>query len=444
MGLEALRPVYGRNGDAMTREVRSNFFDRALVPIERGNRASLRAKRLFRFGLFGLESYLRTELGIYGWVLKIKAIRKLLGDAIKSKQFGKIDFLHFMSLQKLPISLSGGNSGLCDFRITATQEAIGHLTMRALILTAGGLISARVLQAWLGSGHSVGAIWVDTAGPDLLPPQDRLLGLTAPAWSVSALARAHRIPIVPSPDLSDFTTASETIRRLNADVLISTLTLTIIPGAILDLFPGRAVNFHPALLPHYRGPNPRAGMILDGKAREFGGVTVHCLSPRIDEGDIIGFRQVPHDAAEGFIVWNVRQARAAGALVKGELQAYLSGTRQAAPQPSGPGSYRNVDRSELTLSGTHSAAHTKWLCDQFCDAGWIDFQHDQAAPRCPVGRFIGVIGPPTGTPVRVGRVFIEFDAADARVRVAKRGSWSIFSRLVRYLKAIVTSRRDEA
>lgn len=317
--------------------------------------------------------------------------------------------------------------------------------MKAVVLTAGGLISARVLQAWLGSGHSVGAIWVDTAGPDLLPPQDRLLGLPAPAWSVSALARAHRIPIVPSPDLSDFTTASETIRRLNADVLISTLTLTIIPGAILDLFPGRAVNFHPALLPHYRGPNPRAGMILDGKAREFGGVTVHCLSPRIDEGDIIGFRQVPHDAAEGFIPWNVRQAQAAGELVEQELQGYLSGGAKAIPQPKGAGSFRKVGRSELTLSNDHSASHTEWLCSQLCDAGWIKFRHARPneTPRdYAVGRFIRRVGPRTDGASQIGRFAIEFDAADARVRVARRGPWSMSSRIARYLMAIAGSERS--
>jgi hypothetical protein len=87
------------------------------------------------------------------------------------------------------------------------------------------------------------------------------------------------------------------------------MTHQIVPENILALFPGRAVNFHPAILPHYRGPNPRAGMILDGKADLYGGITLHCLSRGIDRGDIIAMRKVPTMLAAasfiGMFAWRV-------------------------------------------------------------------------------------------------------------------------------------------
>ena len=69
-------------------------------------------------------------------------------------------------------------------------------------------------------------------------------------------ARRYSIPIRRNPELSTWTGASTAISKLHADVLITAVTGQIVPESILSLFPGRAVNFHPSLLPHYRGPMP--------------------------------------------------------------------------------------------------------------------------------------------------------------------------------------------
>lgn len=196
--------------------------------------------------------------------------------------------------------------------------------MKAVILTSGGLIAARILSSWLGAGHSVAALWTGTKDPDQVLGGDRTLGLVAHAWSIAALVRRHSIPVLSNPKLSSPEAEAE-IARLGSDMLITAMTHQIVPERILARFPGRAVNIHPALLPHYRGPSPRIGMLLDGTAGMCGGVTLHCLARGIDEGDIIGLRAVPYDVAHGFIDWDVRLAAAAGELVQNELQAYLRG-----------------------------------------------------------------------------------------------------------------------
>jgi methionyl-tRNA formyltransferase len=219
--------------------------------------------------------------------------------------------------------------------------------MKALILTSGGPMAARIVNAWLAGGNAVSALWVGQKMQRRAFHEDRVLGLAAPSWSVTALARRYRIPIETHPKLSAWKDADTALERLNADVLITAMTLDIIPRSILSRFEGRAVNFHPALLPHYRGPSPRIGMILDDTASLHGGMTLHCLSPEIDRGDIVGSRTVPYDGAQGFIDWDVRLARAAGDLVEHELARYLRGRWSRPPNPLARGATERWTRPRL-------------------------------------------------------------------------------------------------
>jgi methionyl-tRNA formyltransferase len=312
--------------------------------------------------------------------------------------------------------------------------------MKALILTTGGIISAKILSTWISSGNSVAALWIGSINPERFLRRDRALGNVMPSWSIWALARRYGVPVHCNSELSSWVEADVAIKRLRADVLITAMTHQIVPQNILGLFSGRAVNFHPAVLPHYRGPNPRAGMILDGKGALYGGVTLHCLSREIDKGDIIGVRVVPYDPDRGFIYWNVSQARAAGDLVEKELKDYLRGTLIPHPQSALNGNYRKVDSSEVTLSENHSASRTKWLCDQLGASGWIRFSQSDNEKPSVVCRFIRSVGPRQFGAARISRFAFEFDAADARVRVARRSYWVLTVHFVMYLLAIIRTR----
>ena len=114
-------------------------------------------------------------------------------------------------------------------------------------------------------------------------------------------------------------------------------------------------------------------MILDGEATQYGGVTLHCLSPALDEGDIIGFRPVPYTAKASYTGMSARHMRRE-ILLRTSLQRYLNGTLKATPQRDSAVSYRRVRASELTLSQEQSASHAEWLCDRLSDSGWIRFR----------------------------------------------------------------------
>jgi methionyl-tRNA formyltransferase len=254
------------------------------------------------------------------------------------------------------------------------------------------------------------------------------------------MAQHYNIPIQGNVKLSTWTQAYSEIQRLDAELLITAMTKQIVPESILSQMSGRAVNFHPSLLPYYRGPHPRLGMILDGKADQYGGVTLHCLSRGIDKGDIIGFRKVPYDASRGFIYWNVCLARAAGDLVQKELQGYLDGTLRSYPQPAQAGNYRRVSENEATLSGEYTASQIKWLCDQLAASGSVRYQ-SQRKKKYVISQFVRQTGSRMSKAERIGHFTIEFDAADARVKVARRRGWTLLLQVVLHWLAIVGTRR---
>jgi phosphoribosylglycinamide formyltransferase-1 len=66
--------------------------------------------------------------------------------------------------------------------------------------------------------------------------------------------------------------------------------LWLVPGNMVDTFPGRIVNIHPALLPKYGGKGMYGlsvhSAVLESKDPETG-ITIHFVNKKYDEGNII-------------------------------------------------------------------------------------------------------------------------------------------------------------
>jgi methionyl-tRNA formyltransferase len=74
------------------------------------------------------------------------------------------------------------------------------------------------------------------------------------------------------------------LQQQNPDVAYVLTFNHKIPGSVLDQLPRGFFNFHFALLPQYRGPQP---LFWQLKNREpFGGISVHQMTERIDEGPL--------------------------------------------------------------------------------------------------------------------------------------------------------------
>jgi methionyl-tRNA formyltransferase len=83
----------------------------------------------------------------------------------------------------------------------------------------------------------------------------------------------------------------ERIRHLQPDVLVCASYSRLIPSEILKVPRYGAYNFHPSLLPRWRGPDPVRRAIFHGDP--FTGVSVHQMTSKFDEGGILFQKRIP-------------------------------------------------------------------------------------------------------------------------------------------------------
>lgn len=81
------------------------------------------------------------------------------------------------------------------------------------------------------------------------------------------------------------------IDGLAPDLLVLAYVTDRVPGEVIRLFPCGGINYHPSLLPRYRGGSAIAWAIICGEKET--GVTIHYIDEGIDTGDIILQESVP-------------------------------------------------------------------------------------------------------------------------------------------------------
>lgn len=75
------------------------------------------------------------------------------------------------------------------------------------------------------------------------------------------------------------------LRDLSPDLILVSTFKQILGKNVLGLPSLGAVNFHPSLLPRYRGPCPTNNVLLNDESVT--GVTVHYMTEELDEGNIL-------------------------------------------------------------------------------------------------------------------------------------------------------------
>jgi phosphoribosylglycinamide formyltransferase-1 len=91
-------------------------------------------------------------------------------------------------------------------------------------------------------------------------------------------------------DFYESTRILELLREHSIDYLILAGFLWLVPDFLLNAFPGRILNIHPALLPRYGGKG-MYGMkvhesVISSHDRE-SGITIHLVNERYDDGQIL-------------------------------------------------------------------------------------------------------------------------------------------------------------
>jgi phosphoribosylglycinamide formyltransferase-1 len=119
-----------------------------------------------------------------------------------------------------------------------------------------------------------------------------LLLCNKPGANVIARAEKAGVPTIVF-NRSDFYESDKIIRLLkdqHIDLIVLAGFLWMIPGELIQAFPRRIVNIHPALLPKFGGKG-MYGMNVHKAVMEAGeknsGITIHFVDENYDEGEII-------------------------------------------------------------------------------------------------------------------------------------------------------------
>ncbi|WP_343154708.1 methionyl-tRNA formyltransferase [Buchnera aphidicola (Pseudoregma panicola)] len=101
---------------------------------------------------------------------------------------------------------------------------------------------------------------------------------------VEKIAKKNFIPVIYKTNLNN----SKIIRKIkkkNPDIMIIVAYGEKIPEKIINIFPLKAINIHPSILPRWKGPSPIQRAILNGDKET--GISIILINEKIDSGNIL-------------------------------------------------------------------------------------------------------------------------------------------------------------
>ena len=110
------------------------------------------------------------------------------------------------------------------------------------------------------------------------------------------LAGQHGIPAAILADPANPAEWLGLLRGATVDLVVLAGFLKQVPAEVVEAYAGRIINIHPALLPDHGGPgmygrNVHRAVLARGDRES--GATVHLVTPRYDEGPVLGQARVP-------------------------------------------------------------------------------------------------------------------------------------------------------
>jgi UDP-4-amino-4-deoxy-L-arabinose formyltransferase / UDP-glucuronic acid dehydrogenase (UDP-4-keto-hexauronic acid decarboxylating) len=140
-------------------------------------------------------------------------------------------------------------------------------------------IGCKGIEALLKNGFKISAVFTHKNDP-----KENI-------WfdSVAELAASKGIPVFAPEDINHPIWVQR-IKKMNPDIIFSFYYRKIVKSAILDIPKYGCLNLHGSLLPKYRGRCPVNWVLVHGEKET--GVTLHYMTPKPDDGDIISRKKV--------------------------------------------------------------------------------------------------------------------------------------------------------
>jgi len=201
------------------------------------------------------------------------------------------------------------------------------------VLLAYQNIGCAGIEALLRNGFDIAAVFTHKDDP----------GETIWYDSVAEMAATRGIPVFAPEDINHSIWVQR-IKVFAPDVLFSFYYRKLIGPSILEIPPAGCLNLHGSLLPKYRGRCPINWVLINGEKQT--GVTLHYMTPRADDGDIVCQEKIaisPDDTARSL---NEKMARVSAMMLDGILPQIEAGTAPRRPQDPAAATYFGGRRPE--------------------------------------------------------------------------------------------------
>ena len=199
-----------------------------------------------------------------------------------------------------------------------------------------------VLEAVLAQGHTVAGVFCAPQAAGARPDPLR------------AAAEAQGLPLVQMPSLRD-AAAREAIRAMAADIGIMAYVVQFVPQEFVQVPRLGTVQYHPSLLPRYRGPSSINWPIIRGDTET--GLTVFRPTEGLDEGPVILQKRVPigPDDTLGSVYFDHLFPLGVAALLEA-ADLVAAGRAQETPQDESQATYEGWCRAPEARIAWHAHA----------------------------------------------------------------------------------------
>ena len=165
---------------------------------------------------------------------------------------------------------------------------------RLAIFVSGGGTNLQQIAEYFAPNPEVKIVCVVSNNKDAYA-NVRAKNLGIPLVMLNSKAKIHDFELQTQYEVSktfDFQDVafSEYLKSLEVDLIVLAGFLWLIPRHLLDAFPGKIINIHPALLPKYGGKGFYGHHVHEAVVAHHekeSGITIHYVNERYDSGDVI-------------------------------------------------------------------------------------------------------------------------------------------------------------
>jgi len=154
--------------------------------------------------------------------------------------------------------------------------------------------------------------------------------------SVAELAASRNIPVFAPEDINHPIWVRK-IMELKPDIIFSFYYRNMVGPAVLEIPAAGCLNLHGSLLPRYRGRCPINWVLVNGEKET--GVTLHYMTPRPDDGDIVGQHRIQISNDDTARSLHKKAAKASAKMLNEVLPKIREGTAERQPQDHSKATY---------------------------------------------------------------------------------------------------------